>query len=722
MFCKKYTLNQTLECTARILHSCCSFKLYFFFLVLYMFLFSNHVNAQEETTNAPVPNPKIEIIARPLKDSILLRWAPNNSLLWEDANKLGYILERVTIIRDGEFLALPERKMLSINPFLPVPLIGWERAIKNNKYAAIAGQALYGETFEMVNKASTDLYSVITKVKERDSRFSFALFAADQSPEVAKLSGLWYTDTDVNNNEKYLYRIYINDTKVKADTGFVYTGTAEFQPLPKPIDLKAEFSDRKVNLTWNDIYFKSIYNAYILERSDDGGKTFIPVSNEPLVNLIPTGKESPELFYKSDSIPENNKTYYYRVKGISSFGEISEPSDVVSGCGHQAISYTPYITEKLSTGNNSVKIMWEFPIEKNAEISGFKLARSSNPKTGFKYIAQNIDPEAREYIDSEPLLTNYYVISAFNGYGEETRSMPVLVQLIDSIPPTPPTRLNGKIDSTGRVTLHWRANPENDIFGYRIYRSNYAEEELSQITSSPIADTCFVDEVSIKTLTRSVFYRVMAIDQKQNHSEFSELLELKRPDRIPPVQPVFKSVKSSSEGIYLEWVNSSSSDVKSHLLYQSIQGTDEWKLIAAFNMSDSITNYTDMLVDSSTYYSYTLIAKDFDDNESLPAQPVKGKRIETGIRVGIEKVFTSFDREKGVIQLAWKKPADSVYRYLIYRAKGENELTLFKSIPGNSDTFTDNELQINNQYRYCVKVIFTDGSQSGFSKPSIINY
>jgi fibronectin type 3 domain-containing protein len=642
--------------------------------------------------------------------------------LWEDANRAGYVLERVTLMRDGSLLATPERRILTPSPAKPVPLNSWENAVKNNKYAAIAGQALYGKTFEMDNKTAPNLYSVITKVQERDTRFSFALFSADQSPEVAKLSGLWYTDKEVRKNEKYLYRVFVAGKSIKADTGFVYTSTAEFQPLPVPLDLKANFGDRKVELSWNQLYFRHIYTAYILERSNDGGKTFKSVSPEPLVNLVPTGKAYPEQFYITDSVPENSKIYHYRVRGLNSFGETSEPSEVVSGAGHPAISFTPYITENYSVENNKVSLNWEFPKEKNIEITGFKMARSSNPKTGFVYIEKNISPESRQFTDLKPLLTNYYVISAFNKFGDEIRSMPVLVQLVDSVPPLPPVSLKGEIDTTGKVTVRWKPNKEEDIYGYRIYRSNYAQEEFSQITSAPVHDTIFIDHINLKTLTRSVFYRIMAIDKKQNHSQFSEPLELKRPDRIAPVPPVFKEVKSSANGVYLKWINSTSTDVKSHLLYRSIAGSKEWELIAAYEAADSIDHYTDTKADSVNYSSYTLIAKDFDNNESTPVVPVTGKKIDSGIRPGIDKLFTEIDREKRNIQLAWKKPEGTVYRYLIYRANGEAGLTLYKSIPGVSEIFTDTELKVNTRYQYSIKVVYANGSQSVFCKPIAIDF
>jgi uncharacterized protein len=674
---------------------------------------------QKSSTETKEPPSKVELVARPLKDSIMLRWAANNSSLWEEANKKGYTIERVTILRDGKLLPAPEHKILTPSPRVPLPLSQWESAVKHNKYAAIAAQALYGVTFDVKNKTSTDIYSVVTRVRERDSRFSFALFAADQSSEVAKLSGLWYTDKAVNPNEKYLYRVFITGTK--ADTGIVYTGTDEFQPLPKPLDLKAEFGDRIVNLNWNHMYFERIYTAYILERSDNG-KTFRPLTDEPIVNLIPSGQPDPKTFFKTDSMPENNKKYYYRVKGINAFGEISEPSEVVSGEGHKSITFTPYITENHTIDNQKVYLQWEFPQEKNIEIIGFKMARSMNPKLDFRYIAENIPVEKREFIDPRPTYNNYYIISAYNKYGEEVRSFPVLVQLVDSVPPAQPIDLTGKIDTAGIVKLCWKANKDEDIYGYRIYRANYGSEEYTQLTISPIPDTCFTDTINLNTLTKTVFYKIMSVDLRQNHSIFSKPLELKRPDVVPPVSPVFVSSISAPEGVNLEWVNSTSSDVKDHMLYRSIPHSKDWKLIAVFNVKDSVTHYLDKEADSTTYCAYTLIAKDESNLESKPADPVKGKKIDTKIRPAIDKVFVNINREKGNIQISWKKPAGNVYRFQIYRAEGEHPMTLYTSIAGDIVTFTDEKVQPNSVYQYSIKIVFTDGSQSTFSAKTIVQY
>jgi hypothetical protein len=255
-----------------------------------------------------------------------------------------------------------------------------------------------------------------------------------------------------------------------------------------------------------------------------------------------------------------------------------------------------------------------------------------------------------------------------------------------------------------------------------VYRANDAAEEYSQITVAPVADTCFTDSVTLKTLTTSVFYMVMAIDMRQNHSRFSQPLQLKRPIRVAPVSPVFRKAESSPDGVYLEWLNSSNDDVKTCFLYRSIPNSKEWKLIAFFNAADSVTHYMDSDADSTDYCFYTLIAKNESNVESSPSNPVKGKKIDTGVRPGIDKIFTVADKIKEQITLGWKQPLGNVHRCQIYRAKGDGELSLYSSVEGNANTFIDKNIQPNSIYQYSIRIMYEDGGMSPFSSKTMVKY
>src|SRR6478735_6647031 len=90
----------------------------------------------------------IGVIARPSADSVALRWAPTKVGHWLTANQYGYVVERYTMVRNGKFINRPERVLLTSAPIKPLPEDRWA-AYTNNKYAMIAAQSLFGETFEI---------------------------------------------------------------------------------------------------------------------------------------------------------------------------------------------------------------------------------------------------------------------------------------------------------------------------------------------------------------------------------------------------------------------------------------------------------------------------------------------------------------------------------------------------------------------------------------------
>ncbi|WFO17213.1 hypothetical protein M601_005680 [Cellulophaga baltica 4] len=76
---------------------------------------------------------------------------------------------------------------------------------------------------------------------------------------------------------------------------------------------------------------------------------------------------------------------------------------------------------------------------------------------------------------------------------------------------------------------------EKDILGYRIFRGNLKDETYAQITIDPLQTNQFIDTVQLNSLNTDVYYTVVAVDHRFNTSAYSEVLELKKPDIIPPI-------------------------------------------------------------------------------------------------------------------------------------------------------------------------------------------
>ena len=692
-------------------------KRIFSFTVLLICTVASLVQAQEVLTN------NLQMLGRAQPDHVLLRWAPSTPMAWHYINQYGMKLERYTILRNGKVLEVPEKKVYA-EVFKPLPLAEWEALSEKNEYALVAAQAIYGESFEVTENLSSNISKALNKAKEMGQRHLFATFAADQSKEVAKASGLFFEDHEVKKGEKYLYTIssLVPLKIMKIDTGSVYLSIDNYFPLPTPKGLTAEMQESTVILSWEGKRSKDFYNSFILEKSEDDGKTFKSVTDLPIVNPLKENGEYPDYIFKLDSIKVYNKKYIYRVKGINPFGETSPASDTVSVVSVPKLKHTARIIRTKVGKDGTIFVQWTFPKEGRDSIQGFKLQRAGKVKGEVKVIKTAILPTDSIVVDAHPLNSNYYTIVAYDRHGNATTSMPSLAMLEDSIPPVAPVHVAGKIDSAGIVTLTWDKNKESDVAGYRIYRSNFIDKEFEQITVDPVKETAFTDTVEIKTLTKNIYYKAIAVDGHFNPSPFSAVVKLERPDVIPPAAPQVESIDTDDRGIHLKWINSVSDDVSYSVLYRRASTEKGWMPIFKTQTSDSITTFLDSLSTPGEVYAYILIAMDRSGLESAPSRPVLRQRVVPTQQVSIKVISGKADRKNNKIDLTWKYTEAGVNKYFIYRMVEKESLVLYKEVNGTLDAFSDADLKTNTVYKYRVQAQFANGALSPFSKEIVVNY
>lgn len=656
----------------------------------------------------------IGVIVRPYEDSILVRWAPLNVNTWITGNRYGYIVERYTIVRDGRLVNPADHKLLTTSSLKPLPEADWEKFI-NNKYALITAQALYGETFDMKIEGA-DVMQIVNKTRENEQRYSIALFCADMSPVVARASALSFTDGEVERNVKYLYRVKV---MTPSDTlkGSVFVDTSDKYILPAVTEIRAVAKGNAVMLQWNAEAYADVFTTYLVERSDDG-KTFSAVSDVPGVTLSKS-EETNKYQYVTDTVPSIDKTYYYRIKGITPFGEYGPVSESVPAKGNEMITDNVFITSATSIDNKVIDVAWDFPVSKNNAVSGFQVLRAE--KSSGKYIVLNkseLPNSQRTFTDVNPLQTNYYKVKATARDGTEILSMPYLAMLIDSVPPVTPKGLTGKVDDAGNVTIRWNKNTEADIQGYRVYRAYYASEEFALLTGDVWRDTVFTDKVRLKTLNEKVYYRVMAVDRNQNQSPFSELLSLTLPDQVPPMPPVWLPVRSGREGVTLSWQPGGSADVVKYELFRWVNGK-EWKKLATIPATeDSVYAYTDSNVAGGEVQYYTVIAVDDAQLESSPAPAVTGLKLNQ-LKQAVVLSKPSVDREKKTLTFTWVTFPDAA-AYRIYRQADGEPLILFSTV--KDAKFIDHGLRLGSVYQYAIVTVFSDGSLSEMSKVVEVKY
>ncbi len=727
-------------------------------LILLPLLGFGQINPPQEEERA------LKMIARTTGDQILLRWAPTSHNTWFHCNRVGYRLVRYTYMRNGELLPFEERSVaepLTEDPIFPWQTQEeWQPLMERNSYAAIGAQAIFGSSFDPETGTEGEIISLTNQAAEQINRFGFGLFAADQSFEAAEAMGLAFVDDDVRSNEAYLYRVfpveqpsftldsltngddsipieYIN----AIDTGHVSISPAEQYELPKVMELEVSFGDRQALVSWNKEIFNFFYVTYVVERSEDG-VNWESIRDLPYLAVDRTD-EGTEKAFLTDSLERNNQPYFYRVKGRTPFDEFGPPSDPVQGMGIDALPYFyPTISSVLPNDQAGLNISWEFNEGDNDKIIGFQVLRSNDDQGPFEKLSGDelIPAEQRFFIDEAPLPSNYYLVVAIDQYGREMTSFAALAQPEDATPPAAPVGLRGTILKNGLMIVTWDENTEPDLLGYRVYFSNHPEVEFSQLTAKPTTENHFFDTVTLNTLTPEVFVKVFAVDYRQNPSEFSEVLTLTRPDTIAPTAPVFRDVISDTHSTFLEWANSSSTDVVQHELYRRPHGDDEalWELLQVIELLDytTIATYRDSTARAGQEYEYKVVAT---DNGGLAAESkiARARVIDDFLRPGITNLEAVPDRRAKNITLSWRYNAeDEVRTFIIYRSRDGEPISSYTSVtPEESGTtqgrgrrrarlfrFTDNSLRMSTDYQYSIKVLWHDGGQSSLSEAVEVNY
>ncbi len=665
-----------------------------------------------------VPQPhNIQVLAKYYGDSVVLRWAPSKATLWEFANKSGYMIIRYEFV--NKKLEMNTREVLTTKPLKPWSLDEWkEKANRSDSLAAACAQILYGKSKTQLSQngksKGINLKESLNEKYELENKHALALFLADQSTFLATGLGLRFTDKNIVKGKTYAYAVCaLTDPKIiKSDTSGVLVNTSEIMPIPEMPKVNVEELDRKVRFTWDRQMSSMFYTGYYYERSEDGGKSFKRLNKHPFTQLASdqklTSNSSIEL---NDSLPKNYKQYYYRIIGITPFGDLGKPTPNIAVMGRDRTP--PSAPEQISAKNindNIVKITWTKRI-KEPDFIGYLVGRSDKA-TGpfFPLNTEPLSTNATEYIDKDAVTygTNYYIVAAIDTAGNAGSSIPAYAIITDTIPPAKPYGLTGKIDTTGIVHIKWRMGKETDLLGYMVYYANAPDHTFTPVSKDFVVDSTFTDSINLKTLTKQIYYKVVAFDKHRNPSLFSDALELKRPDKVPPVPPVFNNFLVNDTSIILKWVTSSSKDVVSQILFRKEKGKT-WEQYAKLAMDAD--SYVDHKVKKQNWYEYSLVAINEAGLHSEKSFPLNVRVYDPGVRPEIENFIAKKSTDGKSIILSWKYSVKSDFWFIIYRSINGTDLMAYKNIPSKQQSFTDSSLKIG-IYQYSIKVVYKDGGES----------
>ena len=641
-------------------------------------------------------------------NSIYLRWVHSDINSLQACIKDGYILKRINWNKDelpdiNEFndLSLTTTYIKSHDKNNPI----WKTKLNQN----IEIGFLYNVLF---NKNSSNN-------KNENYYYGLAMLNCDYDTSLAKSAGLFFIDTVISKTKcAYLLQPKNLNEQKNIKPSIIITNAVNDDYLPNPDSLKSKLSKNEVALIWPEEKFKSFYTGYYIERSEDN-INFKQLTTKPYTQIkTKDDKTKTEITYYDTSF-KYNTNYFYRVRGLSFFGFKSNYSNIIKIKVTKPINISVSL-DSVKTINDSIqKIIWHTAgyISKN-ELAGFKIYTSETEQGHYTKKNKNLITEKNYFIDLNPKTRTYYKVIAYNIYGDSTESNNIMALLPDIKPPISPKNLKGNIDSNGIVKLIWLSNKEKDLKGYRLFRCNSLNEEPVEISTKIIIDTTYLDQIDLNTLTENVIYILTAVDNVFNNSNYSAPLILKRPDKIKPVNIIFKKITSNDTSITIKWINSSSKDVHKYELFKiskdSVIKIKEWA------ETDSLSFYNDTLVEDNNFYKYKIRVTDNSLNYSENTSNYY--YFSSQYKKSIIEFNYKIIKENKSILLEWQAPSQNVFSYVLYKSKNKMEFINYKTFKNSVLKFEDKDLNIGNIYKYKIKAILNTGAETKISKTLIIDF
>lgn len=685
-------------------------KVYKYILLLILFSLSYALHAQEKPQQQTTEKENVIIKADVQDAAIRLRWAPVTAKAWIDGKKYGYVLEKYIAVSNGEILKDTVGCQVIPLSFLPAPLSLWETHANASDYAAVIAQSFYGDEFSLTSQ-NNDYGTIINQANELEQRFATSVFMAEYDYKAAELAGWGWTDTDVRKNEKYFYRLHINKPEPeKGDTAVVFVGLDNKKTLPKPIGLTAIWGDKSVMLSWNYAYQADFYHSFYLERALATDKVFKPATDLP---LTPLGDDMTVMFH-ADSLADNNQKYIYRIRGITSFGDLGPYSDEIEGQGKETILCVPNITNGFFMTSDQATITWTLDCDRPERIEKIQVKQSSTVDGIYKTISDNINVSQKTVLLTLTDSRNYLKVYAYMKDGEERNSLPYMLQRVDSIPPAVPRGLSVAIDSVGVAHLKWDANIESDLRGYRVLRGMTETEEMSSIAPELLSHAEYADTLSLSLLNKKVYYAVAALDSYYNESEPSETVVVVKPDFHTPSDPVITGYKVDGNKATISWLTDSLNNQIRYALVRNNEGNRR-NSRTVFEGDNTISEFTDELSASGTY-TYNVVATGKNGKKSFSPQSIR-------LNIDINEVMgiTGFTFYKNIpdkyIELSWAKhPQAALYR--IYKGEDNKNVKLLTELEASQNRLVDE--QVSPSVKYTYMIIFISQADGRSSKPSTI--
>ncbi len=524
-------------------------------------------------------------------------------------------------------------------------------------------------------------------------------------PEFSSFLGLQYVDKKVEKGQEYRYKIVeLVNGKEKELVISDWISSATYKPIDSPKMFTA--IQKEYSITFNWIPDENIFMGVYLYRSINNGQE-TKLSNLPIILSKDEQGNYPEIFFTDDSL-QIGETYNYQIAGIDYFGRESELSPTITITIKDITPPPPPTRVKTIVMGKMIMLLWQ--CEKVADLSGFNIYKTNYDDTSFVKINKALlNTESDSFMDSVSEIDTYkYKVSALDLSGNESFSEVYSAEIMDIFPPTKPESVVAVAD-TGKVTLNWKANKEDDLAGYLIYRTVDTDKKAYLLLNAyPVKANNYVD--SLPKMVKNYFlYKIIAIDTSYNKSEYSDFAITRLPDVVAPQKPVIKRIAQENNSLVIEWNPVLEPDIAGYNIFKIEEGKEAKQLNV--NLIRGINLFTDRMALPNTKNNYYVIAIDSSGNQSEKSDIHSAQlNIKEIAELEFKNITASYKSKKKAVQLNWTVKTDGKLKgFVVYRKVYEH--SKLKPISGliQDPEFLDKKIKAGETYEYQVRV-FTESN------------
>jgi hypothetical protein len=313
---------------------------------------------------------------------------------------------------------------------------------------------------------------------------------------------------------------------------------------------------RMVPVKWEPLLVGDV-GGYVIERAPERDGRFEQLASIPgrltttyldrkTVPADPPVSAAPdsEPIHSESVASQDGITWFYRVRAYSPDGSLASRASPLAVATTALPPEAPEDLRAYSRQPRSVPLSWRASDDLN--VAGYRVERSPTASGPFELLTEIDGRHQTIYVDRGlgDLRVFYYRVIAVNAAGGLGTATTEPVRAVTKPEPLPPIGLRTIDQRLGANALAWDRNVEEDIVGYRLYRTLEGKDSPTLIENLSADETTATD--AAVAAGQRVSYTLVAIDRDGLESGPANPIEVES-------EHYGLSATVRPDGIHLEW-------------------------------------------------------------------------------------------------------------------------------------------------------------------------